>query len=108
MKGEEPVGGTAAIKESDVILELTDIAMFFGKVAALVGASLQVRKGEIHSVIGPNGAGKTVMMNCINGLYRPQKGEIWFKGERINDLKPYERAARECPGPFRRWRSSAA
>jgi branched-chain amino acid transport system ATP-binding protein len=96
------VGGTAAIKEGDVILELKDVAMYFGKVAALAGASLQVRKGEIHSVIGPNGAGKTVMMNCISGLYRPQKGEIRFKGERINDVKPYERAARGMSRTFQK------
>ncbi|MBT8367269.1 MAG: ATP-binding cassette domain-containing protein, partial [Deltaproteobacteria bacterium] len=54
--------------------------MSFGKVEALAGISLQIRKGEIHSVIGPNGAGKTVMMNCINGLYRPQKGNVVYKG----------------------------
>jgi branched-chain amino acid transport system ATP-binding protein len=67
--------------------------MYFGKVAALSGVSLQVRKGDIHSVIGPNGAGKTVMMNIINGLYRPQKGEIRFKGQLINKVRPYERAS---------------
>ena len=66
--------------------------MSFGKVAALAGISLKVRKGEIHSIIGPNGAGKTVMMNCINGLYRPQKGRIVYKGQRINKIRPYERA----------------
>ncbi|MCP4630503.1 MAG: ABC transporter ATP-binding protein [bacterium] len=66
--------------------------MSFGKVEALAGISLQIRKGEIHSVIGPNGAGKTVMMNCINGLYRPQKGNVIYKGQRINKIKPYERA----------------
>jgi len=87
------VGGTAAIKADDVLLELKDIHMYFGKVAALSGVSLQVRKGDIHSVIGPNGAGKTVMMNIINGLYRPQKGEIRFKGEIINHIRPYERAS---------------
>ncbi len=87
------MGGTDAIQTGDVILELKDVAMYFGKVAALAGVSLQVRKGEIHSVIGPNGAGKTVMMNCVNGLYRPQQGEIFFKGRRINDIKPHERAA---------------
>ncbi|UCG81862.1 MAG: ABC transporter ATP-binding protein [Desulfobacterales bacterium] len=80
------------IKEGEVLLELDDINMYFGRVGALVGVSLQVRKGEIHSVIGPNGAGKTVMMNCINGLYHPQKGNIFFKGQKINNLKPYERA----------------
>lgn len=85
--------GTTAIKADDVLLELKDLHMYFGKVAALSGVSLQVRKGDIHSVIGPNGAGKTVMMNIINGLYRPQKGEIRFKGQLINKIRPYERAS---------------
>ncbi|MBW1893354.1 MAG: ABC transporter ATP-binding protein [Deltaproteobacteria bacterium] len=79
-------------KIGDVILELEDVHMHFGKVRALEGISLQIRKGEIHSVIGPNGAGKTVMMNIINGLYRPQKGDIRYKGEKINSVKPYKRA----------------
>ena len=96
------MGETAASREDDVILELKDVAMFFGKVAALAGASLKVRKGTIHSVIGPNGAGKTVMMNCISGLYRPQKGEIFFKGERINDYKPYERASKGMSRTFQK------
>jgi branched-chain amino acid transport system ATP-binding protein len=87
------VRGTTAIKADDVLLELKDLHMYFGKVAALSGVSLQVRKGDIHSVIGPNGAGKTVMMNIINGLYRPQKGEIRFKGQLINNVRPYERAS---------------
>jgi branched-chain amino acid transport system ATP-binding protein len=76
----------------DVILELKDIQMLFGKVRALDGVSLKVRKGEIHSVIGPNGAGKTVMRTIINGLYRPQKGDIFFKSQRINRLSPHRRA----------------
>jgi len=87
------VRGTTAIKADDILLELKDLHMYFGKVAALSGVSLQVRKGDIHSVIGPNGAGKTVMMNIINGLYRPQKGEIRFKGQLINNVRPYERAS---------------
>jgi len=79
--------------DADVLLELADVHMYFGKVTALAGVNLKIRKGEIHSVIGPNGAGKTVMMNCINGLYRPQQGTITYKGRQINHLKPYERAA---------------
>ena len=55
----------------DILLELEDVHMYFGKVAALAGVSLKIRKGEIHSVIGPNGAGKTVMIaeaaNCSFG-----------------------------------------
>jgi len=80
------------LREGDVLLALEDVHMYFGRVGALAGVSLEVRKGEIHSIIGPNGAGKTVMMNCINGLYRPQKGNIYFKGQSILKLKPYERA----------------
>ena len=80
------------LKEGDTILKLEDIHMSFGKVEALAGVGLEVKKGEIHSIIGPNGAGKTVMMNCINGLYHPQKGDIYYKGERINRLSPHKRA----------------
>jgi branched-chain amino acid transport system ATP-binding protein len=90
------------LNKGDVLLDLEDIHMSFGKVEALAGISLQIRKGEIHSVIGPNGAGKTVMMNCINGLYRPQKGNVIFKGQRINHLRPYERAALRISRTFQK------
>jgi branched-chain amino acid transport system ATP-binding protein len=86
------LAGSHAIKEQDVLLEIEDVHMSFGKVLALAGVSLKIRKGEIHSVIGPNGAGKTVMMNIINGLYMPQKGKIYYKGKKINKLKPHKRA----------------
>jgi branched-chain amino acid transport system ATP-binding protein len=78
--------------QGETLLELENVHMYFGKVAALAGVDLKVKKGEIHSIIGPNGAGKTVMMNCINGLYQPQKGTIRYKGEKINHLKPHLRA----------------
>jgi branched-chain amino acid transport system ATP-binding protein len=78
--------------DGQTILKIENVHMYFGRVAALAGVDLEVKKGEIHSIIGPNGAGKTVMMNCINGLYRPQKGNIYFKGEKINDMRPHARA----------------
>jgi branched-chain amino acid transport system ATP-binding protein len=80
------------IAGQDILLELEDIHMSFGKVLALAGISMKIRKEEIHSVIGPNGAGKTVMMNIINGLYTPQKGDVYYKQKKINKLKPYKRA----------------
>jgi branched-chain amino acid transport system ATP-binding protein len=86
------MNSTGKVREGDVLLRLEDIFMAFGKVQALNGVDLEVRKGEIHSIIGPNGAGKTVMMNCINGLYRPQRGNIYFKGQKINGLSPHKRA----------------
>jgi len=74
------------------LLKVEDIHMSFGGVAALMGVSFEVKGGEIFSLIGPNGAGKTVMMNCINGLYRPQKGNISFDGKLISGLSPHQRA----------------
>jgi branched-chain amino acid transport system ATP-binding protein len=83
----------SAQNHAETILKLENVHMYFGRVAALAGIDLEVKKGEIHSIIGPNGAGKTVMMNCINGLYRPQRGRITFKGRDITAEKPYHRAA---------------
>jgi branched-chain amino acid transport system ATP-binding protein len=46
-------------------------------------------KGEILGLIGPNGAGKTTLFNVINGYYKPTSGQIRFRGERIDALRPY-------------------
>ena len=80
------------VQEDQELLKISKITIDFGRVRALLDVSLTVRKGEIHSIIGPNGAGKTVMLNCISGLYHPQEGDIFFQGQRINHLKPHQRA----------------
>lgn len=77
---------------NEVQLKVNNLHMAFGGVQALMGVSLEVKKGEIFSIIGPNGAGKTVLLNCINGLYHPQRGQIIFEGKEITKLKPYQRA----------------
>ncbi len=76
----------------EVQLSVSHLFMAFGGVQALMDVSFEVKKGEIFSVIGPNGAGKTVLLNCINGLYHPQGGQIFFEGKEITKLKPYRRA----------------
>ena len=78
---------------SEPFLTLQDIHLAFGGVSALKGVGFEVRRGEIFSVIGPNGAGKTVCLNCINGLYRPQRGRVAFEGRDLAGLRPYQRAA---------------
>jgi len=75
------------------ILHVEGIEMAFGGVQALRGVSLEVQMGEIFSIIGPNGAGKTVLLNCINGLYHPQRGRIVFEAQEIGHLRPHRRAA---------------
>ncbi|NWF94359.1 MAG: ABC transporter ATP-binding protein [Syntrophaceae bacterium] len=77
---------------NEIQLQVDNLYMAFGGVQALMGVSFSVKKGEIFSIIGPNGAGKTVLLNCINGLYHPQKGKIHFEGREITRLKPYQRA----------------
>jgi branched-chain amino acid transport system ATP-binding protein len=77
---------------NEVQLKVNNIHMAFGGVQALMGVSLEVKKGEIFSIIGPNGAGKTVLLNCINGLYHPQKGKVEFGGKDITRSRPYQRA----------------
>ncbi len=77
----------------EVELKFEDVHLSFGGVKALQGISCQVFKGEVFGIIGPNGAGKTSTLNCISGFYRPQKGEIYLRGEAIARLRP-DRIAR--------------
>ena len=80
-------------KTGDVILEVNNISLNFGGVKALTDISFDVRAHEIRAIIGPNGAGKSSMLNCINGVYRPQQGSITFDGQRFDRMDPH-RAAR--------------
>lgn len=76
----------------DIQLRVENLHMSFGGVKALRGVSFHVKRGEIFSIIGPNGAGKTVLLNCLNGLYQPQEGRIFFEGRDITRLRPHQRA----------------
>ena len=70
------------------LLEVRDLTLRFGGVTALHGVSFDVRPGELFAIIGPNGAGKTSIFNCLNGVYRPQDGEIRFDGALITGRRP--------------------
>jgi branched-chain amino acid transport system ATP-binding protein len=71
-----------------VRLRIEDLSLSFGGVTALDHVSMEIRDNEILAIIGPNGAGKTALLNCINGFYKPQQGDIWFDGERITRMRP--------------------
>ena len=73
---------------AEPLLAVEDVTLRFGGVTALDGVSFEVRPGELFAVIGPNGAGKTSIFNCINGVYRPQKGSIRLDGEDLIGRSP--------------------
>jgi len=74
--------------DNRVIIRLEHISLSFGGVQALSDVSFDIRNNEILAIIGPNGAGKTALLNCINGFYKPQKGEIYLDGNKITRMRP--------------------
>src|SRR5215467_10318061 len=72
-------------------LVVDKVLLRFGGVTALHNVSFEIEQGTIQALIGPNGAGKTSMLNCISGVYRPQRGSIRFEGRELNRLSPHVR-----------------
>ena len=70
------------------ILEVDNISLSFGGVKAITSSSFKVLKHEIKAIIGPNGAGKSSMLNCIQGIYKPQEGSIALKGSALERISP--------------------
>jgi len=93
MPMNEPDAQSGQIRKiGPVILDLKNISLSFGGVKALTDISFNVRQHEIRAIIGPNGAGKSSMLNVINGVYRPQQGEIIYKGEHRKNMDCYAAA----------------
>jgi branched-chain amino acid transport system ATP-binding protein len=78
-------------------VEVNDVSLRFGGVHALRDVSITIAQGEIHAIIGPNGAGKTSLLNCMNGLYRPQHGSIRLHNGTVHEL------TRARPSRIARW-----
>ncbi|MFQ5553861.1 MAG: ABC transporter ATP-binding protein [Acidimicrobiia bacterium] len=70
------------------LLVVDHISLAFKGVKALSDVGFHVDDGELFAIIGPNGAGKTSMFNCLNGVYKPQRGDIFWKGESITGTRP--------------------
>ncbi len=75
------------------MLEVKGVAKRFGGVTAIRELFFQVQENELIGIIGPNGSGKTTLLNLISGLYTPDRGEIYYRGQRIDGLPPYTIAA---------------
>ncbi len=70
------------------MLSIKEIWKSFGGLTALRDISFDVKQGDIKALIGPNGAGKTTLLNIVSGIHQPDKGEIFFLGEKIVRLAP--------------------
>lgn len=76
--------------EGGINLKVENISLSFGGVSALTDVSIHLEETEILAIIGPNGAGKTALLNCINGFYKPWKGQIYLGGKKITGMRPDE------------------
>jgi branched-chain amino acid transport system ATP-binding protein len=72
------------------MLEIKDLAVSYGAIAALHGVSLQVRQGDIVTLIGANGAGKTTLLRTISGLIKPKGGEVIYDGYPLKTCPAHE------------------
>jgi branched-chain amino acid transport system ATP-binding protein len=75
------------------LLEANGVFLSFRGVAALSDVSIAVAPRTIHAIVGPNGAGKTSLLNCISGVYRPQRGTIRFDGRDLTRVGPSARTS---------------
>jgi putative ABC transport system ATP-binding protein len=69
----------------DALLRGHELVKRFGKDPALRGISIDVAPGEIVAVMGPSGSGKSTLLHCLAGILRPDEGEVWFEGRRVDD-----------------------
>ncbi len=83
----------AAAPVAGNIVEARDLVKSFGETPALRGASLTVRQGEIVAVMGPSGSGKSTLLHCLAGILVPDRGEVWFGGQRLDAVSDDRRSA---------------
>jgi len=75
---------------SDVILKLEGIASAYGKIDAVKGIDLEVKRGQIVTLLGANGAGKTTTLKTISGLVRAKAGRVLFEGNDITGMPAHQ------------------
>ena len=73
-----------------VKIKLRNVSKTFGKVIALNGLNLDIRKGDIHAIVGDNGAGKSTLLNILSGVHSPSSGEIYYNNNLVEFSSPSE------------------
>lgn len=83
---------TPSVRSARPLLAVQGLQKRFGGMRAVHDCSFAVPEGSITALIGPNGSGKTTTFNLLTGTMAADAGEIWFDGERIESLHPWQRA----------------
>jgi putative ABC transport system ATP-binding protein len=73
------------------ILSVRALSRSFGSTQALRGVDLDVTAGEVLAIMGPSGSGKSTLLHCVAGILRPDQGEVWFDGARLDTMSERER-----------------
>ncbi|HEY2669502.1 MAG TPA: ABC transporter ATP-binding protein [Rugosimonospora sp.] len=71
---------------TDALLTAHGVTKSFGATPALHGADITVGTGEVLAIMGPSGSGKSTLLHCLAGILRPDAGEVYFAGQRIDQL----------------------
>jgi len=72
------------------MLEVKDLKVAYGRVMAVKGISFKVDQGQVVTLLGTNGAGKNTTLRTISGLIKPESGEVWFEGSRIDAIPAHQ------------------
>ena len=85
-------GGAELSQPNDVCaaIRLQNITKTFGAVVANHNITMEIKRGEILSLLGENGSGKTTLMNMLAGIYYPDHGEIFVRGEQVSIRSPQD------------------
>lgn len=78
---------------NQVYIKIDNLTKTFGPVVANNNVCLEVKKGEIHALLGENGSGKSTLMNMLSGIYTPDSGSIYIKGEQVTFKTPKDSMA---------------
>ena len=78
---------------SDYIVEMRHITKRFPGIVANDDVTIQIKKGEIYALLGENGAGKSTLMSMLFGMYEPDEGEIYVRGEKVAITSPNHAAS---------------
>ena len=77
-----------SMQDRETVIQMKGITKSFPRKIANDHITFDVRAGEIHALLGENGAGKSTLMNILSGLYQPDSGEIFIRGEKVEFATP--------------------